>query len=69
MSNFEYRILRRRSRWVMADPYDEWYRPVYRDFDTSAEARLELAACLAVSPGEYRLQRRPKTQAWKDIRV
>lgn len=70
MANYEYRILQRRERWTMGAPYDEWTRATYRDFDDSASARGELAQLQGMNPAaEYRLLRRAKVQAWKDIRV
>lgn len=67
---YEYRIVQQRPRWVMDCPYDEWFRPISQDFDDGAEARQHLYQLRTQYPDAVlKLQRRPKIQEWKDLRV
>jgi hypothetical protein len=68
VSQYEYRLLQRRQRWVMSAPYDEWFRPWPRDYPTLAEARGQMRYWQDKAPeAEFKIQRRPPIRDWEDV--
>jgi hypothetical protein len=65
---YEYRIVQRRARWAMGNPYDEWFQPLARDFGSSDDAVQAFETLRAERPDEdIKLQWRRKVQEWRDL--
>lgn len=63
---YEYRVLLPRDRWTMGCPYEEWFRPEGRDYDTLEEAQKHLEVYKESQP-RAKIQRRPRIEDWTDV--
>lgn len=62
---YEFRILAKRARWTMGNPYEEWYRPTGVDYQDEDLAVATFTDNLPFHDG-LKIQRRPKIEDWSD---